>query len=158
MPWLTSPLLWLKIVVFILVCWCIRRLRKRSPGSRIAALRDWLLYIAISVALVIVIVIFAAYGPKKSPIEAKWIAFAINTVFVFGYTLKIVRPLWKKPKLWAVLSGLVLLHGIVGWLVISRIEPIPLIWYVPVDMAEIWAAVTVTQLACRELLPPPNRP
>ena len=158
MPWLTPPLLWFEIVVLILVCWCIHRIRKRSPGSRITGLRDWLAYIAISVALVIVIVIYAAYGPEKSPIGTKWIAFAINTVFVFGYTLKIVRPLWKKPKLWAALTGLVLLHGIIGWLVISRVERIPLIWYVPVDMAEIWAALIATQLVCRELLPPTHKP
>jgi hypothetical protein len=158
MTWLTPPLLWFEIVVLILVCWCIYRLRKRSPGSRIAVLRDWLAYIAIGIALVVAIVTFAAYGPKKSPIDAKWVAFAVNTVFVFGYTLRIVRPLWKKPKLWVVLSGLILLHGIIGCFVISRVERIPLIWYAPVDMAEIWAVLIAAQMACRELLPPTRKP
>jgi hypothetical protein len=158
MPWLTPPLLWFEIIVVILVCWCIHRIRRRSPGSRIAALRDWLAYIAISVALVIVIVIYAAYAPERSPIGAKWIAFAVDTAFVFGYTLKIVRPLWKKPTLWAALTGLILLHGIIGWLVISRVERIPLIWYVPVDIAEIWVVLIATQLVSRELLPPAHKP
>jgi len=110
MAWLTPPLLWLEIIVLVLVCWCIYRFSRR-PGSRITALRDWLAYIAISVALVVAIVVAAVNGPEKSPIDAKWIAFVVNTVFVFGYTLKIVRPMWTKPKLWAVISGLVLLHG-----------------------------------------------
>jgi hypothetical protein len=56
MTWLTPPLLWFEIVVLALVCWCIYRFSKR-PGSRIGALRDWLAYIAISVALVVVIVL-----------------------------------------------------------------------------------------------------
>lgn len=158
MTWLTPPLLWFEIIVLMLVCWCIHTLRNRSPGSRIAVVRDWLAYIAISVALVVAIVIFATYGPKKSPVDPKWIAFAINTVFVFGYTLKALRPLWNKPKLWIVLSGVILLHGIIGWFVISRAERIPLIWYVPVDMAEIWAVLIASQMACRELLPPIRKP
>lgn len=110
--------------------------------------------VSIAVALVIGIVLYAIYGPKESRIDAKWFAFAANTVFVFGYTLKVVRPLWTKPKLWAVFTGLVLLHGIIGWAVISRVERIPLVWYIPVDMAEIWAALIAIQLACRALLPP----
>jgi hypothetical protein len=154
MTWLTPPLLWFEIVVLILVCWCIYRLTKKPLSSRIAVLRDWLAYISISIALVVAIVMFAAYGPKKSPIDAKWVAFAVNTVFVFGYALKSVRPLWKKPKLWVLLSGLIVLHVIIGWRVISRVEQIPLIWYVPVDMGEIWAVLIAAQMACRELLPP----
>ena len=157
MTWLTPPLLWIEIIVLVLVCWCIYRF-SRQPGSRITALRDWLAYIAISVALVVVIVVTAVYGPEKSPIDAKWIAFAVNTVFVFGYTLKIVRPLWTKPRLWAVVSGLVLLHGIIGWAVISSVERIPLLSYVPVDMGEIWTALIAIQLACRRLLPPMDKP
>lgn len=158
MTWLTPPLLWFEIVVLILVCWCIRTLRKKSSGSRIAVVRDWLAYIAISVALVVAIAIFAVYGPKKSPFDARWIAFAVNTVFVFGYAIKLLRPLWNKPKLWMVLSGLILLHAIVGWLVISRVERIPLIWYAPLDMAEIWAVLFAAQMVCRELLASIRKP
>jgi len=157
MTWPTPPLLSLEIIVLVLVCWCIYRFSKR-PGSRIGALRDWLAYIAISVALVVVIVVAAVYGPEKSSVDAKWISFVVNTVFVFGYTLKVVRPLWTRPKLWAVIAGLVLLHGMIGWAVISRVERIPLVWYVPVDIAEIWAALIAIQLACRALLPPMDKP
>ena len=157
MTWLTPPLLWFQIIVFVLVCWRIYRFVRR-PVSRIAALKDWLAYIAISVTAVVVIVVAAVYGPEKSPVDPKWVAFAVNTAFVFGYALKIVRPLWTKPKFWAVISGLVLLHAIIGWAIISRIERIPLVWYVPVDLAEIWAALIAIQLACRALLPPMDKP
>lgn len=129
----------------------------KHRGPRIAALRDWLAYVAISVALVVVIVVAAIYGPEKSPIDAKWIAFTVNTVFVFGYTLKVVRPLWTKPKLWAVIPCLILLHGILGWVAISRVERVPLVWYVPVDMGELWVALTAIQWACRTLPPMDKR-
>jgi FtsH-binding integral membrane protein len=158
MPWLTPPLLWFEVVVLFLVCWCIHRIRKRSPGSRIARLRDWLAYVAISIALVIAIVVYASYGSEKRPISGKWIAFAINTAIVFGYTLKAVRPMWNKPKPLAALTGLFMLHGIIGWMVISKVERIPLVSYFPVDMAEIWAALIVAQLVSGERLPPIHKP
>jgi hypothetical protein len=44
--------------------------------------------IALAVAFVIGFCVYAAYGPKESPIAAKWIAFALNTVIVFGFALK----------------------------------------------------------------------
>src|SRR5690348_11667097 len=111
MTWLTLPLLCFEIIVLALVCWCVYRFSKR-PGPRVGALRDWLAYIAISVALVVVIFVAAVYGPKKSSIDTKWIAFAANTLFVFGYALKIAWPLRTKPRFWAVIIVLVLIHGI----------------------------------------------
>jgi hypothetical protein len=103
--------------------------------------------VAIAGALVIGIALYVIYGPKEPAVDWKWIAFAVNTIFVFGYALKFVRPLWTKPKLWAVVAGLVLLHAFIGWAVISRVERIPLVWYVPVDMGEIWAALNIIQWA-----------
>ena len=136
MTWLTPPLVWFEIVVLALIGCCIYRF-SRHRGSRIAALRDWLAYVAISVALVVVIVVAAIYGPEKSPIDAKSIAFTVNTVFVLSYTLKVVRPLWTKRKLWAVIPCLILLHGIIGWVAIP--ESSGFHWlYVPVHMGEIW--------------------
>lgn len=159
MAWLT-PLLWLKIfkiIALALVCWCVYRFRKRT-GSRIAALRDWLAYITISIALVVAIILIAAYGPKNSPVKGKWILFAFNTLFVFGYTLKAVRPFWTKLKLWCVITGLALLHVLVGCAVILRVEESPSLWYVPIDLAEIWLFLVTIQLACRVALPPLRKP
>ena len=153
MTWLTPPLLWFEIVFLFLVCWCVHRFVTR-PGSRIALLKDWLAYIGIGLALVIAIFLAAVYGPKNSPVSWKWIGFAVNTLFVFGYTLKTVRFLWQRPRLWAVTTILVFLHGIAGWVVISRVENIPTVSYLPIDMAEIWAALTAIQWACRAPLPP----
>ena len=153
MTWLTLPLLWFEIIVLALVSWCIYRFSKR-PGRRLAALKDWLAYTAIGIALVVV----AVYWPEKSPIDAKWIAFAGNTVFVFGYALRVAWSLRTKPKFWAVVVGLVLMHGIIGWAALSRVDRIPFVWYIPVDLAEIWVALIAIQLACGVPLPPMDKP
>lgn len=153
MAWLTPPVLWFEIIVVVLVSWCVYRFKTR-PGSRIVALRSWLAYIAISIALVVGILLYALYGADKSPVDGKWIAFAANSVFVFGCVVQFVRPLWPRPMLWAVIAGLLLLHGIAGWAVLSTFGRIPLLWYVPVNLAEIWAALIAVQVACRTTLPP----
>ena len=102
--------------------------------------RDCFLYIVIGVAfaaLAIVLGVHQAKTGQRPDLAFKWIAFALNTAFVFGSSVRATRSWLKKSKLWAVLAILFLLHGTIGALVISRFERIPLIWYVPVDAAEI---------------------
>ena len=99
--------------------------------------------IAIAVALVIGIVAYAFYVPNESRIGAKWVAFALNTVFIFATALKQMRPLWTRPRLWGVSAVLVLLHVTIGAVMLSRVERIPLIWYAPFDLAEIQGVLLV---------------
>ena len=111
------------------------RLKNRSHR-----VRDFFLYIVIGVAVAALAILLGVHQAKtgqRPDLAFKWIAFALNTAFVFGSSLRATRPWLRKPKLWAVLAILFLLHGTIGALVISRFERIPLIWYVPVDAAEI---------------------
>jgi|SRR6185312_13171853 cation transport ATPase len=111
-----------------------------KPKNRSHRVRDFFLYIAIGVAfaaLAIVLGVRQAKTGQRADLAFKWIAFALNTACVFGTSIRATRPWLKKHKLWAVLAILLLLHGTIGALVISRLERIPLIWYVPVDAAEI---------------------
>ena len=108
--------------------------------NRSHRVRDFFLYIVIGVAVATLAALLGVHQAKtgqRPDLVFKWIAFAVNTAFVFGSALRATRSWWKKPKLWAVLAILFLLHGTLGALVISRFERIPLIWYVPVDAAEI---------------------
>jgi heme A synthase len=103
-------------------------------------LRDFSLYILIAVAfagLSILLGMHAAKTGQRPDIAFKWVGFALNTAFVFGSTLRVMRPFLRRPKLWAMMVGLLLLHGSLGAVVILRVERIPLIWYVPIDAAEI---------------------
>lgn len=126
-------------------------MKPASPAEKKSRIRrraiEFIIEVVIAVTLVAGIALYAIYGPKQSLIDGKWIAFAANTAFVIGYALKFTRPLWRKPKLWAVFCGLLLMHGMVGWSVISKAERIPLVWYVPADMFEIWAALIVVRWA-----------
>jgi hypothetical protein len=43
--------------------------------------------VGIAIALLVGIAVYAFYGPKHSAIDAKWIGFVVNSLFVFGYVL-----------------------------------------------------------------------
>ncbi len=103
-------------------------------------LRDFSLYVVIAVAvagLAILIGVHSAKTGQRPDIAFKWPGFALNTVFVFGWSLIAVRRFLKRPKLWGMAGGLLLLHGTIGAAVISRVERIPLICYVPLDAGEV---------------------
>lgn len=103
-------------------------------------LRDFSLYVLIAVGvagLAILIGVHSAKTGQRPDIAFKWVGFALNTMFVFGWSLRALRLFLKRSKLWAMVGGLLVLHGTIGALVISRVERLPLIWYVPLDAAEI---------------------
>lgn len=111
-----------------------------TQENRSHRVRDFFLYIVIGVAVVAVAILLGVHQAKTgqpSDVPFKWIAFALNTAFVFGSSLKATRSWLRKPKLWALSAVFLLIHGTIGGLVVSRFERIPLIWYVPVDAAEI---------------------
>lgn len=116
----------------------------RSWGRRLLEIG---VEVAIAVGLVVGIILYAEYGPKKAPFDFKWVPFGINTAIVFGYALKTTRTLWHKPKLWVVMSTLLLAHLLLGWLVLRGVERVPLIWYVPVVMVEVSAVLRLIELS-----------
>ncbi len=92
-------------------------------------LRDFSLYILIAVAVVGLAGLLGVHAAKtgqQPEVAFKSVGFTVNVVFVLGSLLTAVRPLLKYAKLWAVLAGLLLLHGTIGALVISRVSVYPL--------------------------------
>lgn len=74
-------------------------------------LRDFSLYVLIAVAvagLAILIGVHSAKTGQQPDVVFKWVGLALNTVFVFGCSLRAVRPFLKRPKLWGVAGGLLL--------------------------------------------------
>jgi len=137
---------------------CLRQLRAWSMfvadmpalNRRSHRLRDFSLYILIAVAVAgfaILLGVHSAKTGQQPDVAFKWPGFALNTLFVFGSSLRAVRRFLKRPKLWAMVGGFLLLHGTIGALVIYRVERIPLIWYVPVDAAEISVLIRVLSWA-----------
>lgn len=117
-------------------------------------LRDFSLYILIAVAfagLAILLGVHAAKTGQQPDVAFKWVGFALNTAFIFGSSLRVVRQSLKRPKLWAMVAVLLLLHGAIGALVISRVGRIPLIFYLPVDIAELGILIRGCRGSLQEL-------
>jgi hypothetical protein len=109
-----------------------------TQENRSHRVRDFFLYTVIGVAIAASAILLGVHQAKTGhhPSDA-WIAFTLNTAFVFGVSLRAMGSWLRKPKLWALAAAFLLIHGTIGGLVVSRFERIPLIWYVPVDAAEI---------------------
>jgi|SRR5579862_7271850 len=90
---------------------CLRQLRAWSMfvadmpalNRRSHRLRDFSLYILIAVAVAgfaILLGVHSAKTGQQPDVTFKWAGFALNTLFVFGSSLRAVRPFLKRPKLW----------------------------------------------------------
>jgi uncharacterized membrane protein len=123
-------------------------------------LRDFSLYILIAVAVAgsaILLGVHSARTGQRPEFAFKSVGFTFNTAFVFGWSLRAVRPFLKRRKLWAMAGGLLLLHGTIWSVVISQVEHIPLIWYVPLDAAEISVLIQLLSWALAENKPQRDR-
>lgn len=125
----------------------MRRNRKVNQTNWRKRLLELSLEVAIAVAFVFGIALYAIYGQKKFPVDGKWVVFGLNTAFVFGTVIKLTKPLWKKAKLWLTLSSLLVVNGLAGWMVLRGIESVGTVWYVPVVLAEIYVIVQILERA-----------
>ena len=106
-----------------------------------ARLRDFVVYVAISVAFVVLL----AVGEIKHPswFDWKWIAFALNTAVFCGYVVHWFQNVWRLPKFWLALFSLLALHSLGFVSVLHSIEHFPLIWYAVLVPLELQAAIVV---------------
>ena len=104
-------------------------------------MRDFVVYVVISVALVVAI----AAGEISHPawLDWKWIAFALNTAVFCGYVVHWFQNVWRLPKFWLILLSLLVLHSVGFVLVLQAIEHFPLIWYAVLVPLELQAAIVV---------------
>jgi hypothetical protein len=106
------------------------------PGSLLSGkagrVRDFLLYIAIAVAITASVVIHGFRQSKaggSADLPMKWIGFAGMTAIVFGYCLKACRAKWRMPRLWLFLILFFAAHSIAGILVLAKTPVMPLVWF-----------------------------
>lgn len=95
-------------------------------------MKDFLLYTAIGLAIVLAAVLFALHQVKihGSPdLPLKWMGFAGMSAIVFGYAIRTNRASWRKPRFWRLLAAFSLVHFSLGFAVLSRIAAVPLIVY-----------------------------
>ena len=102
----------------------------RQPRSR--RIKDWLLYIAIAVVIVISVWMFAmhqAEDGRLSELPLKWLGFAGMTAIVFGYAIRGCRQSWEKQKFWVLMGLFFAIHCGLGVFVLLRVPVMPLVFY-----------------------------
>ena len=108
------------------------RSAKHSQRSRSARAKDLLLYVAIGIAIVALLWVFAVHQARTggSPnLPLKWLGFAGMTGVVFGYAIRACRRSWRKPRFWALLSIFFAVHSGLGVLILMKVQEVPLLLY-----------------------------
>jgi hypothetical protein len=100
--------------------------------TRSGRIKDWLLYVAIAVLIVISVWMFAMHQARTggSPnLPLKWLGFAGMTAIVFGNAIRACRRSWWKQKFWVLLGLFFAVHSSLGALVLTRVPTVPLLLY-----------------------------
>lgn len=105
-----------------------------SRPTRSGRIKDWLLYVAIAVLIVILVWMFAMHQARTggSPnLPLKWLGFAGMTAIVFGNAIRSCRRqgLWRRRKFWVFLGLFFAVHSGLGVFVLLRVPVVPLLLY-----------------------------
>jgi hypothetical protein len=95
-------------------------------------IKDWLLYVAIAVLIVISVWMFAMHQVRTggSPnLPLKWLGFAGMTAVVFGYAIRACRRSWSEQKFWVLVGLFFAVHSILGVIVLTKVPTVPLVVY-----------------------------
>src|SRR5208282_2705089 len=107
--------------------------RNQMPRrTRSGRIKDWLLYVAIAVLIVISVWMFAMHQARTggSPnLPLKWLGFAGMTAIVFGNAIRACRRSWGNQKFWVFLVLFFAVHSVLGVLVLLRVPVVPLLLY-----------------------------
>ena|SRR5579872_3232507 len=85
--------------------------------------------ITVEVLLALGLVFVIVSLPKNAPIDGKWVAFAINTILVFGFVVYWHKPLTRKGSFWLRLTAFLVIHIIVLTPILMTVNKLPLVLY-----------------------------
>lgn len=86
-------------------------------------LADFAAYIAIAFAFAGTAILFAEYN-----IDAKWLALAFESAFVFGTVIGFERRRWRLRQFWALLLVLLTAHLLISCIALGHIEKVRAVW------------------------------
>jgi cation transport ATPase len=95
-----------------------------KPSKRSHRLRDFAVYVAISVCIVVLIGLLAVHQAKtgqKPGALLKWIGFAVMTLLIFWWAIRAYRPYWGNARFWRLLAVFALLHVVLGISILTRL-------------------------------------
>ncbi|HVH88328.1 MAG TPA: hypothetical protein VM912_16530 [Terriglobales bacterium] len=100
--------------------------------ARLGRIREWLLYVAIAVLIVVSVWMFALHQARTggSPnLALKWLGFAGMTAIVFGCAIRASRRIWGKQTFWRLLALFFAVHSGLGVFLLLRVPTVPLVLY-----------------------------
>jgi hypothetical protein len=87
-----------------------------QPQKRSHKVRDFLLYVAIAVSIVVLAGLLGVHQAKtgqKPEILLEWIGFAVLTVLVFWWVIRAYRPFWATARFWRFIALFGAIHVVV---------------------------------------------
>jgi len=114
--------------------------------------RDFILYIAISLAVIGAIFVVALSSVDRN-LASKWAFFSVYTLCAFGFFIERSRSLWRKPFFWMFVSCSFLLHCGIIWVFLTRVQHVKSDW-LGVSFLEAVLLFTVAKW----LVPPTPKP
>lgn len=102
-------------------------------------IKDYAIYIAVGILIVVVITSLAYYeakGGHTSGLPIKWLGFAIMTALVFGNIIRYAGALRRVPRFWIFLGVFSITHVVFGILILSRITETGLVQFAAATVIE----------------------
>ena len=110
-------------------------------------IRDFALYIAIGLVVGLSIMWLALHSDRWGSEVFKWLALAVNTAIVFGYTIKFNRILWKRRSFRVTLFLLLCVHLFAFLNVLRLVDEFRPVWWIvisPIESVIINTAIFAT--------------
>ncbi len=116
-------------------------------ASTARRLRDIAIYVAIGLLVVIAAFLYQDnFGRDTTPV-AKWGGLFGMTAILFGYAAASHKPLFRSPRFWGVLAGLLVIHVSIFVVVLLRATEWKVLWFVilfPIENIIIDFALSVS--------------
>jgi hypothetical protein len=114
--WLAPRLLALLVPLFAMIIWSLYRFLRR--GASVVAVRDWLTYVGVGMVIVLGILL-AAHKDVDPDVLMRWFTPIVTAGFALGFPVRHYWPYVRDPKLWGMLSALLVAHFVLFFLVLS---------------------------------------
>jgi hypothetical protein len=108
--------------------------------SRVTArrLRDFLIYIAIALAIGLGIAWYAYAGPPtQSDAIARWGGLALNTIVLFEYMIRDSKPVWRVPAFWVLMLAMLSAHIVVFAAILLHARAWKVLWFLVMYPIEV---------------------
>jgi hypothetical protein len=116
--------------------------------NRSHRIRDYVLYLAISFAVVCMIFVIGLSHVDHEK-SMKWLFFLFDTPVVFGFVIENSRASWRRNSFWFVTGSLLLLHCLALAVILTHVQHPKGSWLVAAVPLEVAFILNVTRWLLR---------